>query len=39
LEEKFMTLATPTLGEGDAKDLLERLWRLDDVSNVSGLVP
>lgn len=39
LEEKFLILATPTLGEADAKSLLERLWRLDEVSNLSGLVP
>jgi 2-methylcitrate dehydratase PrpD len=39
LEEKFLTLATPTLGENDTKALLERLWRLEEVSNVSGLVP
>jgi 2-methylcitrate dehydratase PrpD len=39
LEEKFMTLAAETLGETDAWDLLERLWRLEDASNVAGLVP
>jgi 2-methylcitrate dehydratase PrpD len=39
LAEKFMTLVMPNLGESDAKFLLERLWRLDEVSNVAGLVP
>jgi 2-methylcitrate dehydratase PrpD len=39
LEEKFLTLATHTLDEAEAKSLLERCWRLDEVSNVAGLVP
>jgi len=39
LDEKFMTLAATTLGEGDARDLLKQLWQLEAVSNVSGLVP
>jgi 2-methylcitrate dehydratase PrpD len=39
LEEKFMSLAGETLGEEGAKDLLGRLWRLEDLSNVTGLVP
>lgn len=39
LEEKFMLLAGETLGEDGSKDLLGRLWRLEDLSNVTGLVP
>jgi 2-methylcitrate dehydratase PrpD len=39
LEEKFLTLASETLGQAEAKDLLERLWRLEDLSNIAGLVP
>ena len=39
LEEKFMSLAGETLGQKDAWDLLTRLWRLEDLSNVTGLVP
>jgi 2-methylcitrate dehydratase PrpD len=39
LEEKFLTLASETLGEAEAKGLLERLWRLEDISNIAGLVP
>jgi len=39
LEEKFMTLAPETLGEAGAKELLARLWHLEDEPNVSGLVP
>jgi 2-methylcitrate dehydratase PrpD len=29
LEQKYLELATPVLGERPAKDLLERLWRLE----------
>jgi 2-methylcitrate dehydratase PrpD len=39
LEEKFMTLAAETLGHDEAFDLLGRLWRLDEIPNVAGLVP
>jgi 2-methylcitrate dehydratase PrpD len=39
LEEKFMTLASATLGEAEAKSLLARLWHLDEEPNVAGLVP
>jgi 2-methylcitrate dehydratase PrpD len=39
LAEKFLTLATPTLGAANAKALLDRLWRLEDVASVSNLVP
>jgi 2-methylcitrate dehydratase PrpD len=39
LEEKFLTMATPTLGEEPAQALLARLWRLDEIDNISGLVP
>jgi 2-methylcitrate dehydratase PrpD len=39
LEEKFMTLAPETLGEAGARDLLGRLWGLEEIPNVAGLVP
>lgn len=39
LEEKFLALATPTIGEGAAKSLLDRLWRLDEARTIAGLVP
>jgi 2-methylcitrate dehydratase PrpD len=39
LEDKFLTLAGETLGQVEAKTLLERLWRLEDVSTITGLVP
>jgi 2-methylcitrate dehydratase PrpD len=39
LEQKFMTLASETLGEAEARELLDRLWHLEDVSTISGLVP
>jgi 2-methylcitrate dehydratase PrpD len=39
LEDKFLTLAGQTLGEPEARVLLERLWRLEDVTNIAGLVP
>jgi 2-methylcitrate dehydratase PrpD len=39
LGEKFMTLASATLGEAEARELLDRLWQLEEASNVSGLVP
>jgi 2-methylcitrate dehydratase PrpD len=29
LEEKFLELAAPVLGDAPARKLLERLWRLD----------
>ncbi|MPZ49911.1 MAG: MmgE/PrpD family protein [Dehalococcoidia bacterium] len=37
LTEKFLELATPTLGESGAKALLDRLWRLDEAPNLSGV--
>jgi 2-methylcitrate dehydratase PrpD len=39
LEEKFLALATPTIGEGAAKSLLDRLWHLDEAKTIAGLVP
>ncbi len=39
LAEKFMTVARTTLGDADATELLKQLWKLEEVSNVSGLVP
>jgi 2-methylcitrate dehydratase PrpD len=39
LAEKFMTLASTTLGEKDAAALLDRLWRLDEAPTIAGLVP
>ena len=38
LEEKFLTLATPTLGAAPAKALLAHLWRLDEAKTVAGLL-
>jgi 2-methylcitrate dehydratase PrpD len=32
LEDKYMELAGPVLGEGPARKLLERLWRLEAAS-------
>jgi len=31
LEEKYLELVTPVLGAGKAKDLLQRLWRLESL--------
>jgi 2-methylcitrate dehydratase PrpD len=39
LAEKFLTLASTTLGEKDAAALLDRLWRLDEAPTIAGLVP
>ncbi len=39
LAEKFMTLATPTIGDAKAKALLDRLWHLDEAATITGLVP
>jgi len=39
LAEKFLTLASPTMGDAPAQSLLDRLWHLDEVSDVTGLVP
>jgi 2-methylcitrate dehydratase PrpD len=39
LAEKFMTLASTNLGEAKAKDLLDRLWHLDEASSIAGLIP
>lgn len=39
LVEKFMTLAAPSLGEAQARTLLDKLWSLEDVTTLSGLVP
>ena len=39
LAEKYMTLASETLGERDAAALLDRLWHLEDAGTIAGLVP
>ncbi|HLG11727.1 MAG TPA: MmgE/PrpD family protein, partial [Dehalococcoidia bacterium] len=39
LNDKFLTLATPTLGAAAAQSLLDRLWALEDVDNITSLVP
>jgi 2-methylcitrate dehydratase PrpD len=39
LADKFLTLATPTIGEAKAKALLDRLWHLEDAGSITGLVP
>ena len=35
LEDKYMELAGPVLGEGPARKLLERLWRLETASDLA----
>jgi len=37
LSDKFLALATPTLGDSGAKALLERLWRLEELPDLGGL--
>jgi len=37
LSEKFLELATPTLGKADAEALLSRLWRLEELSDVNAV--
>jgi 2-methylcitrate dehydratase PrpD len=39
LDEKFLTLASSTLGQHEALGLLQRLRHLDEIPNVAGLVP
>ena len=39
LAEKFMTLASTTLGEREAAAVLERLWHLDETRSIAGVVP
>jgi len=39
LADKFMTMASRTLGEKDAAALLDRLWHLDEAKAITGLVP
>jgi 2-methylcitrate dehydratase PrpD len=39
LTQKFMTLASQTLGEKDAGALLDRLWHLDEAGSIAGLLP
>ena len=34
LDDKFLELATPVLGEGDARALLAELWRTDKLEHV-----
>ncbi|CAM3391225.1 MmgE/PrpD family protein [Paracidovorax anthurii] len=38
LESKFLELATPVIGEQRATDLLQRIWSLDQASDLQGLV-
>jgi 2-methylcitrate dehydratase PrpD len=38
LNEKFMTLASHTMPEGAATELLDRLWRLDEMGDMSKLL-
>lgn len=37
IEEKFMTLADPILPRGRAKDILQRVERIDDAPGISGI--
>jgi 2-methylcitrate dehydratase PrpD len=39
LSEKFRTLASPALGEKPAEELLDRLWHLEEVKSLVGLIP
>jgi 2-methylcitrate dehydratase PrpD len=39
LNDKFLTLATPNLGDPAAQALLDRLWRLEAADSLTGLVP
>jgi 2-methylcitrate dehydratase PrpD len=39
LDEKFLTLASATLGHNEATALLQRLRHVDEIPNVAGLVP
>jgi 2-methylcitrate dehydratase PrpD len=39
LADKFITLASETLGEKDASAVLDRLWHLDEAKTIAGLVP
>jgi 2-methylcitrate dehydratase PrpD len=38
LSEKFLELATPTLGREEAEALLSRLWRLEEARDLSGIL-
>jgi 2-methylcitrate dehydratase PrpD len=38
LEEKFVTLASETIHEKPARELLQRLWHLDEIRHLEGLV-
>jgi 2-methylcitrate dehydratase PrpD len=38
LNEKFLELATPTLGRDRSEALLDRLWRLDEVEDVDEVL-
>jgi 2-methylcitrate dehydratase PrpD len=38
LGDKFLTLATPTMGQGQAKAILDRLWHLEDAPAIAGLI-
>jgi 2-methylcitrate dehydratase PrpD len=38
LNEKFLTLARHAMAETDARDLLDRLWRLDELDDVAKLL-
>jgi 2-methylcitrate dehydratase PrpD len=37
LSDKFMALATPTLGRSAATELLEKLWRLEELDSLAPL--
>jgi hypothetical protein len=38
LNEKFLELATPTLGRAQSEALLDRLWRLDEAEDVDEVL-
>jgi 2-methylcitrate dehydratase PrpD len=37
LSDKFINLATPTLGSERARELLDKLWRLEEADSLTGL--
>jgi hypothetical protein len=39
LDDKFMELASPVVGEGRAQALLARLWRIDASTDLRTLLP
>ncbi|MEG1768411.1 MAG: MmgE/PrpD family protein, partial [Comamonas sp.] len=38
LEHKFLELATPVIGAGQAARLLQNIWALDQAADLAGLM-